>query len=74
MFEGAVDIREIKEIRKTKNSREFERWLGQTVPDPKNSADKLFVVRNKFIHDFIVLIFLSGFVSECQFVKYDYFF
>ena len=64
MFEGAVDIREIKEIRKTKNSREFERWLGQTVPDPKNSADKLFVVRNQFIHDFIVMTFLSGFLSE----------
>ena len=48
MFEGAVDIREIKEIRKTKNSREFERWLGQTVPDPKNSADKLFVVRRNY--------------------------
>ena len=63
MFEGAVDIREIKEIRKTKNSREFERWLGQTVPDPKNSADKLFVVRKKFIHDFIVMTFLSGFLS-----------
>ena len=42
-YEGAVDIREIKEVRKTKNSREFDRWLSSTAPDAK-SADKLFVI------------------------------
>ena len=44
MFEGAVDIREIKEIRKTKSSREFDRWLSSTLPDAKSSSDKLFVI------------------------------
>ena len=39
-FEGAVDIREIKEVRKTCKSREFDKTLDLHA----NLADKLFVV------------------------------
>jgi len=66
MFEGAVDIREIKEIRKTKNSREFERWLGQTVPDPKNSADKLFVIYYGSEFNLKTLSVMALSESECD--------
>ena len=41
-FEGAVDIREIKEVRKTKTSREFDKTLEQNSGKMKD--DKLFVV------------------------------
>ena len=43
-FEGAVDIREIKEVRKTKNSREFDRHLASTTPDAIKKTDCLFVI------------------------------
>ena len=39
-FEGAVDIREIKEVRKTRNSREFDK----TLENSKNVSDRLFVI------------------------------
>ena len=39
-FEGAVDIREIKEVRKTRNSREFDK----TLENSKSLSDKLFVI------------------------------
>lgn len=60
-FEGSVDIREIKEVRKSKNSREFERWLN--VPDP---SDKLFVIYygNEFNVKTLSVMALSE--SECN--------
>ena len=39
-FEGAVDIREIKEVRKTRHSREFDK----TLENSKSLSDKLFVI------------------------------
>lgn len=40
-FEGAVEMREVKEIRQGKNSKDFERW-----PDESKKADagKCFIV------------------------------
>lgn len=40
-FEGAVDMREVKEIRQGKNSKDFERWPDE---NKKTEAGKCFVV------------------------------
>ena len=43
-YEGSVDIREIKEVRKTKTSREFDRWLSSFPEQSKDSHERLFVI------------------------------
>lgn len=40
-FEGAVDMREVKEIRQGKNSKDFERWPEDAK---KTDASKCFIV------------------------------
>ena len=40
-FEGCIDIREIKEVRRGKNSRDFDRWTEETQ---SLSHDRCFVI------------------------------
>ena len=66
MFEGSVDIREIKEVRKSRNSREFDKWLSSTVPDPKNYADKIFVIYYGSEFNLKTLSVMALSESECN--------
>ena len=44
-FEGAVDIREIREVRRTKTSREFDRWpASESKSSPAHLHDEKFFV------------------------------
>ena len=64
--EGAIDIREIKEVRQTKNSREFDKWLTSTTPDAKSHADKLFVIYYGSDFNLKTLSAMALSESECK--------
>ena len=64
--EGAVDIREIKEVRQTRNSREFDKWLTSTTPDAKSHADKLFVIYYGSDFNLKTLSAMALSESECK--------
>ena len=40
-FDGCIDIREIKEVRRGKNSRDFDKWTEDTV---SLAADRCFII------------------------------
>ena len=62
-FDGCIDIREIKEVRRGKNSRDFDKWAEETV---SLAADRCFVIFYGSEFNLSSLSICSLGVEECN--------